>query len=100
MRAIVFSPVAPQDVTQLWEYVAERNPRAAEALLDQIDRDVHRLALMPGIGHKRRDVQDKRYRFWIVARSFVLAYRFDEDTLTVVRVLHGARDFRWRLGSG
>lgn len=48
---------------------------------------------MPGMGHLRADVKGRRYRFWTV-RPYVIADRFDAATLTVVRVVHGARDFR------
>ena len=41
----------------------------------------------------RADVRDDRYRFKRV-KSFVICYRVDESDLRVVRVLHGARDFR------
>jgi plasmid stabilization system protein ParE len=97
MRTIVFSPAAHRDIVAIWEYVAERNLSAAERLVERIDADLRRLARLPGIGHTRPDIQDTRYRFWVVARSFVLAYRCDDATLTVVRVLHGARDFRQQL---
>ncbi len=45
------------------------------------------------MGHTRADVTDKRYLFWVVARH-VIAYRVENQELVVVRVLHGARDFR------
>jgi plasmid stabilization system protein ParE len=48
---------------------------------------------MPGMGHRRTDVRDQRYHFWRV-RSYIIAYRYDANDLTIVRVLHGARDFR------
>jgi plasmid stabilization system protein ParE len=49
------------------------------------------------MGHTRADVKDKRYRFW-VAGSYVIAYRMEAHELVVVRVLHGARDFRRLFG--
>lgn len=48
---------------------------------------------MPGKGHTRSDVRNKVYRFWSVY-SYVIACRFDDETLTVVRVVHGGRNFR------
>jgi plasmid stabilization system protein ParE len=44
-------------------------------------------------------VEDKRYRFWVVG-SYVIAYRVEETELLVVRVIHGARDFRRLFGRG
>jgi plasmid stabilization system protein ParE len=51
------------------------------------------LSEMPGKGHVRADVKNPAYRFWSVY-SYVIAYRYDEKTLTIVRVVHGKRDFR------
>jgi len=48
---------------------------------------------MPGKGHTRNDVRAARYRFWGV-RSYLIAYYFDDKTLTVVRVIHGRRNLR------
>ena len=48
---------------------------------------------MPGKGHQRSDVRSGKYRFWSV-HSYVIAYRYDETKLIVVRVVHGRRDFR------
>jgi plasmid stabilization system protein ParE len=47
--------------------------------------------------HTRADVTDKRYLFWTVG-NYVIAYRVEEE-LVVVRVFHGARDFRILFGS-
>jgi plasmid stabilization system protein ParE len=58
-------------------------------VLDAVDK----LAAMPGMGHRREDVRDARYRFWSV-KSYVIAYRADAESLRVARVVHGHRDFR------
>jgi plasmid stabilization system protein ParE len=45
------------------------------------------------MGHIRADVHDKRYLFWALGK-YVIVYRIEGKELVVVRVLHGARDFR------
>jgi plasmid stabilization system protein ParE len=45
------------------------------------------------MGHTRPDVPDKRYLFRAVGK-YIIAYRIEGKELVVVRVLHGARDFR------
>jgi hypothetical protein len=52
-----------------------------------------KLARFPGLGHTRPDVADKRYLFWAEGK-YVIAYRLEDEELVVIRVLHGARDFR------
>ena len=62
--------------------------------LEQAIRD---LRSMPGMGHRRADVRKPAFRFWLV-KPYVIAYRYDDKTLTLVRVLHGQRDFRGLFG--
>jgi len=81
------------DIEGICDYIAEDNPEAAGRLDEKIHRAIERLAEFPGMGHMRADVEDKRYRFWVVGK-YVIAYRVEQDELLVIRVLHGARDFR------
>lgn len=93
MRRVVFSAQSRRDLNAIWEHIAADNIRATDALVAQVNDAAQTLAAMPGIGHTRVEVKDPRYRFWAV-RSYVMAYRHTSRTLTVVRVIHGARDFR------
>ncbi len=78
---------------EIWEYAARDNVAAADRIISAIEAATQRIGELPGIGHTRPDVTDKRYRFWRVY-SYLLAYRLSDAELTVVRVLHGARDVR------
>jgi toxin ParE1/3/4 len=91
------SRLANADIEEICDRIANDKPDAADRLDDRIHRAIERLADFPGMGHNRADVKDKRYRFWVVA-SYVIAYRVEESELLVVRVLHGARDFRRLFG--
>ncbi|HYV36200.1 MAG TPA: type II toxin-antitoxin system RelE/ParE family toxin [Gemmataceae bacterium] len=84
---------ADADIERICDYIAENNPDAAERLDEKIHRAIQLLADFPGMGHTRPDVADKRYLFWAVG-NYVIAYRVEKKELVVVRVLHGARDFR------
>jgi toxin ParE1/3/4 len=84
---------ADADIGQICDRIAEGNPDAADRLDDRIHEAIQRLARFPGVGHKRPDVSDKRYLFWAVG-NYVIAYRIEAEEIVVVRVLHGARDFR------
>jgi toxin ParE1/3/4 len=88
---------ADSDIERICDRIAEDNPDAADRLDDRIHHAIQQLAEVPGMGHSRSDVEDERYRFWVVA-SFVIAYRIEKSELLVVRVLHGARDFRRLFG--
>ena len=93
MRRVLIRPQARVDLLEIWHYIAPRNLSAANRLTDALEGAIRGLADMPGKGHLRSDVRDARFRFWSVP-PYVIAYTFNEKALTVVRVVHGARDFR------
>lgn len=97
MRRLEFSPEARRDLIELWEYIAADNPSAADRVVEAIDHAVQLLTDMPGIGHSRPDVDDLRFRFWPVY-SYLIAYRYTDSNVTIVRIIHGARDIRRHLG--
>jgi toxin ParE1/3/4 len=97
MRNIVFGPHAQRDLQEAWDYIATDNVLAADKLVDEVRRALQLLAEVPSIGHQRKDVVSSRYRCWTV-RPYVIVYRFSSRTLTVIRVLHGKRDFRGVFG--
>jgi antitoxin ParD1/3/4/toxin ParE1/3/4 len=78
---------------EIWHFIARESVQSASRVTDTIEAEIRELATMPGKGHTRSDVRDDRYRFWSVF-SWVIAYRYDEKTLTVARVVHGHRNFR------
>lgn len=89
---------ADRDIDAIWRRIAVDN---GVEVADRIERDLHEamgmLAEHPRAGHIRADVTNPRYRFWSVY-SFVIAYRFDANPLTVSRVVHGGRDFKKLFG--
>ncbi len=87
---------ADADLDSIWQYIARDNPAAANRVEQALHAAMRMLAAFPGLGHRRSDVGNPAYRFWTV-KPFIIAYRLDGDTLTVVRVLHGARDVRAHL---
>ena len=79
--------------SKIWHHIAADNPRTASRVTEKIEQAIRGLLEMPGKGHMRADVKDSQYRFWSVY-SWVIAYRYDDESLTVVRVVHGRRNFR------
>ncbi len=49
------------------------------------------LAAMPGMGHTREDLTARPVKFWSVY-SYLVVYDPESSPLTVIAVLHGARD--------
>jgi toxin ParE1/3/4 len=84
---------ADKDLVQICNYIAQDNVNAADRLDAKIHEAIMLLAQFPLMGHTRADVRDTRYRFWAVG-NYVIGYRIEKDALVVMRVVHGARDFR------
>lgn len=88
---------AQTDIEHICDEIAKNNPDAAELLDARLHEAMELLAQFPRMGHTRADVSDKRYLFWSVGK-YVIAYRLEAEGLLVIRVLHGARDFRRLFG--
>ena len=92
----VIGPRADADFDEIWAYIAQDDPAAADRVELELHEAMQMLARLPGLGHQRLDASP-RYRFWGV-RSYVIAYRVEQGRVHVDRVLHGARDIGRLLG--
>jgi antitoxin ParD1/3/4/toxin ParE1/3/4 len=86
-------PDAAQDITDIWEFIAEDNPQAAGKIREDILDAIRRLAPFPHQGHKRTDLTSRPLRFQAI-RDYLIAYAPDETPLLVIAVLHGRRNPR------
>jgi plasmid stabilization system protein ParE len=91
MSGYLLSPLAAQDLDDLWEFIARNNLDAADRILEEIYAAVQRLVRMPLIGHFRDDLADRSHRFWPV-RDFLIIYHPETSPLEIVRILRGSRD--------
>ena len=92
MSRYTLSARAKLDIQLIWNYIAETNIDAADRVKSEIRAAMEQLVRMPGMGHRRLDVNNPRYRFWSVF-SYVIAYVPDTKPLHIVRVVHGAQNF-------
>ena len=91
MSGVLYSHAAQGDLQDIWAFIAEDNPTAADTLEADIRAEVQRLAGLPSLGHRRRDLTPHDLWFHTVRRNYLSVYR-QADRLEIVRVLHGARD--------
>jgi toxin ParE1/3/4 len=82
---------ARSDLDEIWFYIAQDNPDAAEKFLRALVSRFPMLASQPGIGRKREELSPG-LRSFPVGRC-VIFYRPIENGVEIARVLHGARDF-------
>ena len=81
---------AQKDLLEIWQYIAQDNPDAADKILDRIDKKCRALADYPYMGREREDIHLGLYSFPV--NNYVIFYRPAGDGIEIVRVLHGARD--------
>ena len=80
---------AEDDLVDIWLYVAQDNPDAADRVLEDLDHRCFLLADNPHLGRARPDIaQDLRY---LPVGKYLILYRLLPDGIDVVRVVHGAR---------
>lgn len=92
-EGFVLHPEAAQDITNLWEFIAEDNPLAARRVRKDILDAIRRLVPFPHQGHQRPDLTSRPLRF-ITARNYLIAYAPGESPLLVIAVIHGSRSPR------
>ena len=95
-----FTPEAIEDLDNIWHFIAQENPQAADRVEAEIIATCLRIAGYPRIGHKRQDITVLPVRFWTVLKypNYVIVYRSDTLPLQVIAVLHGKRDLEEVLG--
>lgn len=86
-----YSPEARLDLLEIWDYIAQDNPDAADRVEMAIEKAASMLALNPELGHFRRDLASKPVRFWPI-HSFLIIYDPATQPLEIVRILSGYRD--------
>ena len=87
----VFTEEAELQLLEILDYLTGESESAAVRVRDAIYDAVGRLAERPGIGHTREDLTDRPVTFWSVY-LYLVVYDPESRPLTIVAILHGARD--------
>lgn len=90
MARIIRAPAAQSDAVEIWSYIAEDDPDAADRLLNRIDRMFHTIATQPQLGKSVEELASN-LRF-VPIGNYLIFYRPAKDAVEIVRLLHGARD--------
>ena len=90
---VVLTAAARLDIAEIGDWIAQDSPRRAVSFIDEIDRACDGLADMPrrfqlAPGHEDTGIRRRPYG------NYLIFYRIkDEETVEVLHVLHGARDY-------
>jgi plasmid stabilization system protein ParE len=79
----------------------KHNPKAADAVEEEIRSACALLAQGPLQGHQRRDLTPLPVRFWTLPKypNYMVVYDPHARPLAILRVLHGMRDLKQLLKS-
>jgi toxin ParE1/3/4 len=93
MGRVLFTQSAQTDLIEAWAFIAEENPTAANRVLDTIEREANALSSQPLMGRARPELA-AGVRSWSTSTPYILFYLADDSGVTVLRVLHHARDIQ------
>jgi addiction module RelE/StbE family toxin len=100
MFAVRFSPQAVADLEEIKRYISNDlfNPQAAADLVALVFDKTRTLASMPQTGARlRTDIPMlKGYRF-IQCKNYLVFFRIEGKSVSVIRVLYARRDYRGLL---
>jgi len=88
-----FHPEASLDLDEIWEFIADDNPDAADRTTEEILSAIEALVAFPHQGFRRPNLTSRPLRFKLV-NNYVIAYAPERKPLWVVAVFHGRRSPR------
>lgn len=89
---VLLAPLAVQDLIALHDWVREAAGRTlADRYLDRIEAKVAGLAQFPMRGTPRDDLA-RGVRTLVFERKLIIAYRIEEQTVRVLRIISGQRE--------
>ena len=95
-RVIRRSRQVREDIIEICRHIHHRNPSAAEAVFNAIERSVRSIAEVPGVGRywNSPDPRLDGMRVTTVRpfRNYLIFFRAPSDQIEVFRIVHGARE--------
>jgi plasmid stabilization system protein ParE len=82
---------AEADVEAIADFIAADSIDAAMKVVLALEEAFGLLASRRNVGHRREDLTDRPLKFWSVY-SYLVVYDPASEPLTILTVLHGARD--------
>jgi addiction module RelE/StbE family toxin len=88
-----YLPVAVDDLTSIFDWVAGESPANAKAFIEKLDQRIGSLKIHPFLGRIPRDdkLKNSGYRV-LVIKSYVVFYVVRGRTVEVHRAVHGSRN--------
>ena len=89
MRLLI-TPLAAQDLEEIGDYIAQDNPQRATSFISELRDQCAKICLNPA-GYRLRPELSENLRS-CAHGSYVIFFENTLDQVTIIRILHGARD--------
>ena len=97
MPTLIVSPLAEEDLEEIWNFIAERDVEAADRLIDEITSRFDHLLAYPEAGRARHELLVNLRS--LPVKRYVIFYQPTDDGVEIFRVLHGSRDVQGEFDS-
>ncbi|MBV8816783.1 MAG: type II toxin-antitoxin system RelE/ParE family toxin [Acidobacteriaceae bacterium] len=77
-QSFALHPLAAEDITEIWEYIAADSVLAARRVREEIYAAIRSLVSFPNRGHMRPNLTSRPLRF-ILVREYLIAYAPDQN---------------------
>ena len=91
-RVIRYLPAAEDDLTALYDWIAQDHPSRALSFVEKIDQCIGRLAIHPHLGRPPRHPKLAEFGYRVLTiESYLVFYIIRGKTIEIHRVIHGSR---------
>lgn len=87
---LLLTPLAEQDLEEIGDYIAQDNPTRALSFVQELQAQCQKICLNPA-GYRRRPELSSDVRS-CAHGHYVIFFEATDEAVTIIRVLHGARD--------
>jgi antitoxin ParD1/3/4 len=94
MSRYLFTPQAVADLFDIWSFIVQDNPTAADRVENAVFQACDLLTDSPLAGRTRKELTPLPVRFWVVQpyTNYLIVYDPETSPLQIIRILHSARD--------
>ncbi len=82
---------ANADIRSIAQWIARDSAQAAAKWIDDLDREFSKIAQTPGIGTDRNALRPHLRS--MAFGNYLLFFKSSRESVIIVRVIHGARDY-------
>jgi toxin ParE1/3/4 len=89
-NGFIVSPLAKQDMQEIWKFIAKVNRQAANNMIQEIASKFPMLAQFPEMGRPRNDLL--LYLRSFAVKNYLILYQPNPQGIEILRVVHASRD--------